>query len=104
MGYYINPGDGTDKEEFLANHAVMVGHTTLDALHHFMAHTSDVLPVVLLDNGVFTAAGIAYNKAELDVFLDPTDDRHRMVFLISKATLIEAGQIFPEDEPWTTLQ
>lgn len=100
MGYYVDPKDGTDKEDFLYDHAVYVGPTKADAFRHFMAHTNDVLPVVLVDNGHFKAAAIAYCADELERFLDPTDDRPKLVFLIAKATLKECGAIWPEDEPW----
>ena len=61
MGIYINPKEGT-KEEWLAKHAKEVNSITWDIL------PKDILPVVLVDNGGFTAAGIAYCKSELEQF------------------------------------
>jgi len=75
MGAYVNP-TGMSKEKWLLKNAKEV---------HYPMKWENVpenfLPVVLVDNGIFTAAGIAYNEGELDAFQDPSDIRPRRYFL-----------------------
>ena len=80
MGYYINPYDGRTKEQWLADEAREVPQSEL-------THTADELPVVLIDNGMFTAAGIAYCPDELAVFVDPKDRRPKRYFMVSRIKL-----------------
>lgn len=67
MGYYINPKDGSTKEQFLEKHGTKI---TSDEVRKF-DFSSDHLPVCLVDNGPFTAAGIAYDQREAAEFLSP---------------------------------
>jgi hypothetical protein len=48
------------------------------------------LPVVLIDNGPFTAAGIYYCKEELIAFSDPNDRRPKKLYMVPIGKLIEA--------------
>jgi hypothetical protein len=75
MGYYINPNDMT-KEEFLRRYG-----TRLDRAPDTFKNEKDEYAVCLVDNGAFTAAAIAYNQGELEVFKDP-DGRRRMWFYV----------------------
>lgn len=81
MGYYINPPSGT-KEDFLAAHGKVVSQQ--DALAH--DYSSDSLPVCLVNNGAFTAAGIAYAIAEAKAFATP-DGRPRQWWVLPKEVL-----------------
>ena len=56
MGYYINP-EGTSKELWLREHGTPI--SAAEALSH--DPTGPSLPVCLVDNGAFTAAGIGYD-------------------------------------------
>lgn len=73
MGAYLNPPT-TTKERWLVDNAVFVKEPpqSIDEL-------PDCLPVCLVDNGAFTAAGIAYNEQELKHFKDP-DGRRKTWF------------------------
>lgn len=82
MGYYINPSDGTEKESWLRKNATKVDRETVANF----SFTDDNLPVVLVDNGMFTAAGIAYSPMERDALLTP-DHRLRQYFIASKEKL-----------------
>jgi hypothetical protein len=82
MGVYINPPEGT-KELWLVDHGDPVA---ID--HLFKDIPEDKLAVVLMDNGMFTAAGIAYNEREYNEFTAP-DGRPKWVFLVSKKDLLE---------------
>jgi len=80
MGYYINPTDMT-KEDFLCQHG-----TPIMGKEAYVNITEDRLPVCLVDNGFFTAAGIAYSAGEVDVFLHP-DGRPKKWFSVPRAAL-----------------
>lgn len=81
MGYYINPSDMT-KEEFLAKHGKPLSQSTIEAFNY----NGDTLPVCLVDNGIFTAAGIAYSFNEAQAFLHP-DHRPKQWFEVSREDL-----------------
>ena len=66
MGEYINPRDRS-KEQFLLDHGRLI-----DSPGDVYAGE---LPVCLVDNGPFTAAGIAYSRGEIEAFDSPSDDR-----------------------------
>jgi hypothetical protein len=83
MGFYINPPDQT-KEEFLYDHGFRLRPEELPSSFDFA--NSIHLPVCLVDNGAFTAAGIAYCQAEYERFLDGAD-RPKKWYLVSKANL-----------------
>jgi hypothetical protein len=81
MGYYINPEDQS-KEAFLKQHG-----TPISADHAAsFDFTTNQLPVCLVDNIAFTAAGIAYDTKERDAFLRP-DRRLKRWFLVDKEAL-----------------
>lgn len=82
MGYYINPTD-TTKEEWLLKHGKRA--TSADCLRHDFA--SSDLPVVLVDNGPFTAAAICYNSRETEEFTRSSDKRPKMFFIVTKSDL-----------------
>ena len=81
MGMYVNPKDET-KEHFLEREGQMIEKIKWDDV------PAGRLPVVLMDNGPFTAAGIAYKASELDEFTRPTDHRTKVMFLVSIDKLI----------------
>ena len=84
MGDYINPRDCT-KEEWLAKYGTLI--TPEAATHH--AAGSNVV-VCLVDNGDFSAAGIAYDDRERDAFAHP-DGRAKMWYLVSRELLVQHG-------------
>lgn len=86
MGYYINPGDRT-KEQFLKEHGTSISQA--QAREH---KASDRLVVCLVDNGAFTAAGIAYDDRERDAFMHP-DHRTRWWYLVDRAKLLEVSDL-----------
>ena len=84
MGYYINPKFGT-KEEWLAQNATLISPS--DARRHKAGR--DVV-VCLVDNGDFSAAGIAYDDRERDAFAIP-DGRSKVWYLVRRQTLVQGG-------------
>jgi len=81
MGMYVNPKDET-QDEFLEREGKMVESVKWDDV------PSGELPVVLIDNGPWKAAGVAYKSSELDAFTDPNDHRNRVIFLVPIDKLI----------------
>ncbi len=63
MGYYINPPNIT-KEEWLEKHGQATETPVWPA-------PEGAIPVCLVDNGAFRAAGICYSEAEFDAFRAP---------------------------------
>ena len=81
MGYYINPEVGT-KEAWLAENGSRI--TAVEA-KEYPSNQGRVL-VCLVDNGPFTAAGIAFDDEERDAFMDP-DGRPKKWFLVKRELL-----------------
>lgn len=83
MGYYVNPKEKT-KEEFLKEHGIEV---PLDFRWEDLP--SGMLPVILVDNIMFTAAGIAFDEFEFKAFMHPQDTRSKRIFLVETEKLLE---------------
>lgn len=82
MGYYVNPTNKS-KEEFLREKGVAVPRTfKWTDLHE------GSLPVVLLDNGAFTAAGIAYSTEEFAAFTRVDDRRPKQIYTVPISELV----------------
>ena len=89
MGYYVNPPNES-KETFLGKYGIVVPlDTTWNSI------PSDCVGVVLMDNGLFRAAGIAFSPDELDEFRRPDDFRKKTLYLIEKKILVSIGCIWP---------
>ena len=84
MGYYINP-HGVSKEAWLIENGVHISETEARSVFD---EGSD-LPVCLVDNGIFTAAAVAYDTREFQAFTLPDDDRPKCWFRVPREKLIE---------------
>ena len=107
MGYYINPKPVTlateqkssalaqpiPKEFWLAQHAACTLSSAPDWVK-LRQVARDMLPVCLVDNGVFSAASICYSEEELAAFAQP-DGRRKAWFLVPIKDLLE---VCPEIE------
>jgi len=85
MGFYVNP-QGQNKTTFLQQKGEKVSNS-------FKWNTlpKGKLPVVLIDNGPFTAAGIAYNEREFNAFTDPSDRRPKEIYIVPVSDLLVAS-------------
>lgn len=83
MGYYVNPLEET-KEEWLFKHGKAI--TAAEAREVFNTQPN-YLPVVLVDNFMFTAAAIAYSPTELEEFIREDDIRPQKIYLVSREDL-----------------
>lgn len=84
MGFYIDP-QNCSKEQFLANKGRRI--PVEDAYAVFDAGTN--LPVCLVDNTIFTAAGIGFSKREIDAFNHPDDRCPKQWFSVKREDLVE---------------
>lgn len=76
MGCYVNPPNET-KEDFLLRCGEPV-----QGILKWKNVPKGFLPVMLINNGPFTAAGIAYCEEELHAFTRPDDLRPKLLFLV----------------------
>lgn len=89
MGAYINPS-GKTKEAWLAENATEVPN---GATLSFDSLPEGQLPVCLIDNGFFTAAGIAFSPRELEAFTGPDDDRPKKFYLAKIDDLLKVSDL-----------
>ena len=86
MGHYINPSD-MSKEDFLKLHGKQLTYQELSNIQTGFDFTTNQLPVCLVSNGMFTAAGICYDQNEILAFNSPTDQRYKSWYLVSREAL-----------------
>lgn len=87
MGAYINPM-GESKESFLNREGIQLNKPPAWADCPY-----GYLPVVLMDNGPFTAAGIAYAERELRAFTLPDDFRPKKFYFVEIAKLYPVSNL-----------
>ena len=87
MGFYVNPPNET-KEAFLSREGLEVPKADWDKV------PKDSIPVVLINNGMFAAAGIAFSQREYGEFT-ANDGRPKKIFIVKKSKLKEIGCDFP---------
>jgi hypothetical protein len=89
MGYYINPPD-VMKEEFLKRKGLPLTRLAAKNFTHKQALQWGGCIVVLVINGPFTAAGIAFSQGELEAFRDNVNDtRPKSFYLVQLGDLVD---------------
>jgi hypothetical protein len=88
MGFYVNPTN-EEKEFFLDREGLEVPEADWENI------PKDSVPVILINNGMFSAAGIAYDEDEYEVFTNKEDRRPKKIFIVKKSKLKEIGCYFP---------
>lgn len=89
MGYYIETNGPKGKAKWLVDNAKAVITPAP------VAGTADTIPVCVVDNGPFEAAGIAFDENELACFADRNDTRERKWLSVPRAEVI---RLCPEVE------
>lgn len=85
MGCYVNPTN-MSKEDWLRQHGRRVSIDDVEI-------AESELPVCLVDNGMFRAAGVAYDERELEAFSVPSDTRPKVWFMVSREALRTASDL-----------
>ena len=88
MGYYIDP-EGMTKEAWLSANAEEVSAVP----DWDEAHSAQKLPVCLVDNVIFTAAGVCFDRREHAEFSRPSDRRPKRWFVAPIRALVDVGAI-----------
>ena len=87
MGLYVNP-ENESKEEFLNREGELVsegnGYSHID----FDLVPNNMFIVCLVNNGYFTAGGVAYSEREFKMFDEP-DGRPKKWYIVDKDKLAE---------------
>jgi hypothetical protein len=93
MGYYVNPVNES-KEDYLERIGIQVDKLSWEDI------PSGCLPVVLINNGMFTAAGVAYDRREYEEFTNPRDVRQKKLYIVEIGELLKVtdglAQILPD--------
>lgn len=94
MGAYINPENET-KEEFLAREGTRVTTSAAE-----MGNLPGEMMVCLVNNGIFTAAAVAYSQREIEEFADPEDRRMKVWFSVPIEKLLEVSDVKVYQKSW----
>lgn len=91
MHYYINPMD-ISKDLWLALNGLNLLHAPAEHKTRLYDETDAeeklYYAVCLVDNGLFTAAAIAYDQRELEAFDSDRDSRPKKWFYVEKEKLL----------------
>lgn len=90
MGCYVDPKNET-KEDFLEREGREVESDYISKNYKMIKEKGD-LPVVLCDNGPFTAAGVAYTEREFERFVR-YDNRPKRFFVVSVEKLKDVSPV-----------
>lgn len=83
MGVYLNP-KGISKEEWLEKYSEFKSRSFIK----WSDIPDDCLPVILMDNFVFSAAGIGVDKKEY-MQMSASDGRTKSIYIVKKSKLNE---------------
>lgn len=92
MGYYVNPIAGREKEAFLYDECEECS-LLVPTFEEYSK--DDCLPVILIDNGAFKAAGIAFSKQEFEAFTRIDDRRPKVFFRVKIEKLLQHSDLSP---------
>lgn len=84
MGIYVNPQNKSKEVWIQENVKRTYGRTPPSSLSDL---DSDEALICLVDNGMFTAAAVAYSDNELRCFSELGDDRPKAWFTVCKESL-----------------
>ena len=91
MGCYVDPLYET-KEEFLKREGQVVTSDYIFRNYQYIKQEGS-LPVILIDNGNFTAAGVAYTECEFELFTVKDDNRPKRFFIVPIEKLMTVSPI-----------
>lgn len=89
MGYYVNPSNQS-KESWLKENCEPFSNKP-DSWEEGIKR--GLLPVILVDNTIFTAAAIGFSLEEYDVFMDPNDTRLKSLYWVQISKLLKVSDL-----------
>ena len=89
MGYYVNPPNQSKESWLKANCEPFSSKP--DSWNEGIKR--GLLPVVLIDNTIFTAAGIGFSPEEFDEFTNPDDTRPKSIYWVQISKLLEVSDL-----------
>lgn len=97
MEYYIETPSNKGKADWL------ISNTKAEERSSALKGSSTHIPVVVVvvDNGIFEAAAIAYDKQELDAFCLVTDTRKKRFLLVPVEEIIKLQPRVKDKLNWT---
>ena len=97
MGIYINPPN-LSKEEFLEQYGEILSFDEWRKIQYPIANLNAV-PVVYIDNGSFSALGVAYNRGEQEAIAYEVahgDTRPKIFATVPASAISAQGGLHPE--------
>lgn len=91
--FYINPKEQT-KEQWLTENATRVGRDEVEQFN--FEKMPEYFPVVWVDNGDFSAAGVAPDLAERDRWFAESDLRPKAYFLVKREVFYDLHPEYQE--------
>lgn len=83
MGFYIETGSNKRKAAWI------LANTKSRETPRAFKGTAEEIPVVVVDNGPFEAAAIAFDQGELDAFTEVGDTRPARFLLVARQDVIK---------------
>ena len=93
MGYYIETNSNHGKADWL-----VINSRAIQTLGP-KTGTKEMIPVCVLDNGLFEAAGIMYDQREFEDFIRP-DGRPRVWLLVPRKEIIKLNPSVESQLKW----
>lgn len=90
MGIYINPREET-KEEFLEKYGSLMTQRDVEVFEYRAETHKEHTMICLVDNGIFTAAGVVFNEREREAFSRLEDGRPKKWYLVPINVLNRGG-------------
>jgi hypothetical protein len=97
MGYYIDTPHNKNKAKWLVDNCDAV---KLPILHKDSHVSPGYVPVIVIDNEYFEAAGIAFDRDELEVFTSLRDGRPKQFLYMPRNKVIELCPLVEKHLKW----
>ncbi len=91
MGCYLNPRDGSSKEEWLNDKGLPIDQDQVTRVDADVLRASGLMLVCLVYNADFTAAMVAYDDRQKRRGLEPSDPRPKKWYLCTIPDLLTAS-------------
>jgi hypothetical protein len=95
MGFYVNPTNGQSKEDWLVLNNKGVCdftnvHPEMKRMMWNQAITNNLICIMLVDNGPFSAMPVVFSFREMEEFTDPEDRRLKYLAMMEVDTFLQA--------------